>query len=107
MVINGRKPFGGDYPTKIWQGFMSRALEGLPAVTFPLPDPRQIPKGKSVSGTGIVGTAPNFTGPRVTGGSPATTKSGGKGGGATTAPSVTGPPRTTAPPGTDPPPTVP
>ena len=108
MVINGRKPFGGDYPTKIWQGFMSQALEGLPAVIFPLPDPRQIPKGKSVSGTGIVGTAPSFTGPRVTGGSPPTsTRSGGNGGGATTAPSVTGPPRTTAPPGSDPPPTVP
>ncbi|HEX9969732.1 MAG TPA: penicillin-binding transpeptidase domain-containing protein, partial [Acidimicrobiales bacterium] len=39
---------GGCIPSMIWNAYMSAALEGMPAVAFPLPNPKQIPKGKAI-----------------------------------------------------------
>lgn len=56
LNVGGVRVAGGTYPARIWGAFMADALEGLPSVKFPLPDPRLIPHGKSVLGADINAT---------------------------------------------------
>jgi penicillin-binding protein 1A len=41
--VGGIRVFGGTYPAAIWHQFMGGALQGLPPLSFPAPNPDQIP----------------------------------------------------------------
>ena len=47
--VGGIRVAGGTYPARIWNAYMSEALEPLPEVDFPDPNPKQIPKGKFIN----------------------------------------------------------
>jgi penicillin-binding protein 1A len=44
MVILGTEVVGGLYPSRIWAAFTKDALAGQPAIEFPAPDPKLIPR---------------------------------------------------------------
>jgi len=46
--VGGIPVYGGTYPAEIWHAYMSQALAGLPALTFPQPNPALIPQGKFI-----------------------------------------------------------
>ncbi|MBV8960363.1 MAG: PBP1A family penicillin-binding protein [Actinobacteria bacterium] len=43
--VGGITVQGGTYPARIWSAYMTQALEPLPSVSFPAPDPDQIDSG--------------------------------------------------------------
>jgi penicillin-binding protein 1A len=47
--VGGIRVSGGSYPARIFSAFMSQALAGLPALSFPAPNPKLIPKGKFIN----------------------------------------------------------
>ena len=64
LNVGGIRVAGGTYPARIWGAFMNEALDGLPAVKFPAPDPKLIPHGKSILGADI--NAPTTSSPDTT-----------------------------------------
>ena len=46
--VGGIPVYGGTYPAEIWHAYMSQALAGLPALTFPQPNSALIPQGKFI-----------------------------------------------------------
>lgn len=40
--VGGIRVTGGSYPARIWHGYMVDAMDGLPALKFPAPDPKLI-----------------------------------------------------------------
>jgi 1A family penicillin-binding protein len=47
--VGGIRVAGGTYPARIWNAYMTKALDGMPALSFPLPNAKQIPKGKFIN----------------------------------------------------------
>jgi penicillin-binding protein 1A len=47
--VGGVRMAGGTYPARIWSAYMTKALEGFPALTFALPNPKLVPKGKFIN----------------------------------------------------------
>jgi penicillin-binding protein 1A len=47
--VGGIKVAGGTYPARIFGAYMDEALEGEPAIDFPLPNLKLIPKGKFIN----------------------------------------------------------
>ena len=64
--VGGIRVTGGSYPARIWNAFMTEALEGEPAMTFPAPNPRQIPAGKYIRDDKISTDAPPTSVPKPT-----------------------------------------
>jgi membrane peptidoglycan carboxypeptidase len=44
--VAGVRVTGGSFPARIWARYMGEVLANRPAVDFPDPDPKLIPKGK-------------------------------------------------------------
>ena len=63
LDVGGIRVQGGSYPARIWGAFMGVALQGQPALRFPMPDPNLIPHGKSILGADFHSTT---TGPTST-----------------------------------------
>ena len=62
--VGGIRVTGGSYPARIWNSFMSEALEGEPGLTFSAPNPRQIAAGKYIRDDAIsTDKAPSSTVP--------------------------------------------
>jgi penicillin-binding protein 1A len=47
--VGGVRVQGGSYPARIWNAYMSKALEGTPVLTFPLPNSKLIPRGHFIN----------------------------------------------------------
>jgi penicillin-binding protein 1A len=47
--VGGIRVAGGTYPARIFGAYMEVALEGAPALDFPLPNPKLIPRGKFIN----------------------------------------------------------
>jgi penicillin-binding protein 1A len=65
--VGGIRVFGGTYPAKIWHDYMTGALDGLPSVDFPAPNPMLVPGGADLRVAGEVrSTVPPRPVPRTT-----------------------------------------
>ncbi|MEY2475495.1 MAG: hypothetical protein QOG87_810 [Actinomycetota bacterium] len=56
--VGGIKVTGGSYPARIWNGFMTGALEGMAKLSFPAPNARLIPAGHYIKDDKISTDAP-------------------------------------------------
>lgn len=108
--VGGIRVTGGSYPATIWKAFMERALEPLPVAKFTDPDPRKIPRTRTIRQTikGMVSSSgrSSSTTVRSSDGAPATTQP--PTASTEPAPSTTAKPSpsSTAPPSTSPPTTA-
>jgi penicillin-binding protein 1A len=57
--------FGGTYPASIWRTYTAGVLKGMPAINFPLPDPRKIPPGKLITSAQLRADSPLDTVPTL------------------------------------------
>jgi membrane carboxypeptidase/penicillin-binding protein len=46
--VHGIRVFGGTFPARIWHDFMTEAMDGRPAKTFPEPPPMRQPQERRV-----------------------------------------------------------
>ncbi len=81
--VGGIPVYGGTYPAEIWHAYMSQALAGQPALTFPQPNLALIPQGRfivPIDSPGSIVVPPTSsttttTGPNAGSGSPSTSSS--------------------------------
>jgi penicillin-binding protein 1A len=75
LNVGGIKVTGGSYPARIWNGFMTSALEDMAKQSFPIPNARLIPAGHYIKDdkistdpppTSTVSTRPPTTTPSAT-----------------------------------------
>jgi penicillin-binding protein 1A len=58
LNVGGIRVAGGTYPARIWAAYMGEAMKGLPALSFPGPDPRLIPASRFIGERPVAGEEP-------------------------------------------------
>jgi len=103
--VGGLTVFGGTYPARMWHDFTQAALQGQPAVDFPVPDPNKIPGGRAIDSPSLQHDEIHFDTTTTSSTLKPTSTTNPKSPSTTTPPSPpsSGPPKTTPPATTSPP----